>query len=177
MQEMVKSVVRKYGVITSLVNNASTRIVPQEFGLLQWEDIQVHLDTHVKGAFNCIRAVLDGFIKNGYGNSHPKLIQKTLDELKMIIDYRSAVSIMDNSPINKDFVAEELSEMRQLFSRSIALVKTLEKGTTLTEADITLKKPGSGIPASQIGRVIGQSLLRRVESNRLLRWEDVSENQ
>ena len=101
----------------------------------------------------------------------------TLDELKMIIDYRSAVLTMDNSPINKDCVAEELSEMRQLFSRSIALVKTLEKGATLTEADITLKKPGSGIPASQIDRVIGQSLLRRVESNRLLKWEDVSENQ
>lgn len=68
VQEMVGTVIRKYGTITALVNNATTKTVPQDFKDLEWDDVQSHVDLQVKGAFNCIKAVLGEFLKNKSGS-------------------------------------------------------------------------------------------------------------
>ena len=68
VQDMVDNVVRRFGTVTALVNNATSRIIPQEFETLEWQDIQRHLDIQVKGAFLCMRAVIKEFLKNRKGS-------------------------------------------------------------------------------------------------------------
>jgi len=64
---MVSKIIEKYGTVTALVNNATSEIAPQDFNVLEWTDIQAHIDVQLKGAFNCIKAVLNEFLKNKSG--------------------------------------------------------------------------------------------------------------
>jgi 3-oxoacyl-[acyl-carrier protein] reductase len=67
VKKMVSRTIRKFGTITALVNNATSKMVPQGLESLEWKDIQYHIDIQLKGAFNCIMAVMDEFVKNESG--------------------------------------------------------------------------------------------------------------
>lgn len=98
----------------------------------------------------------------------------TVDEMRKIVEARSAFRVMDAHPVDKDQVADAMSTMRSLFTKSLALVCPLPKGVVLTSEMLTEKKPGTGIPLSKIGDVIGRTLAHDVPSDRLLTWEDLS---
>ena len=38
---------------------------------------------------------------------------------------------------------------------------------------VWVKRPGSGIPASQLAKVVGKKAKRDLAANQLLRWEDL----
>ena len=80
---------------------------------------------------------------------------------------------MNNNPVSKDKIADELSGMRKLFYKSIATSKAFKKGTVLKANMLTVKKPGSGIDPDHINKLIGKRLKRDVVPERLLTWEDI----
>jgi len=100
----------------------------------------------------------------------------TVDELEVITDHRDAVHEMDTNPVDKDEVADSLSENRALFSKSIAPTERLPAGTTITEDVLTAKKPGTGIPYREKDRVIGETVKHEVSSKRLITWDDINGN-
>ena len=63
--------------------------------------------------------------------------------------------------------------MRQLFNKSVALRKQLKKGAVLTEDVLTVKKPGTGIPAESLSECIGKRLKNDVLADRVLNWDDL----
>ncbi len=77
------------------------------------------------------------------------------------------------SPVDKEAAARELLPLRQTFGKSVVAGRPMTAGTTLTEADLKLKKPGTGIPAAQLERVIGRSLRRPVEVDALISEDDL----
>lgn len=97
----------------------------------------------------------------------------TFKELQTVVEHRDAVHTMASNPVDKDEMANELSDTRALFSKSIAPVKELSAGTTLTEDMITAKKPASGIPYEKRDNVIGATLENEVSPTRLLTWDDL----
>lgn len=101
----------------------------------------------------------------------------TFDELERLVEARDAVHQMDANPVDKDAMAEALSETRALFSKSIAPREELSAGTVITSDMITPKKPGSGIPYEEKDKVIGATLQRDVTPERLLTWEDIDERE
>nr|MBI1231056.1 N-acetylneuraminate synthase [Cytophagales bacterium] len=98
----------------------------------------------------------------------------TMDELKFICDHARAVNTMNKNLVNKDEMAENLSKMRELFTKSIALVTSQKAGTILSEDMLTPKKPGTGIPYTNKSEVIGKTLANDVDSERLLTREDLA---
>lgn len=50
-----------------LVVNAGGAINAKKFSDVAWEDFSEHLDMQVKGAFNCVSAVLPGMVENKFG--------------------------------------------------------------------------------------------------------------
>ena len=98
----------------------------------------------------------------------------TVAELEMICRMRDVFSKLAAHPVDKNEMAERLGATRKLFTKSIGLSRRLESGTILTEDVLTLKKPGTGIPATELPRVIGRKLKRAVEPERLLTMEDLS---
>lgn len=96
----------------------------------------------------------------------------TLDDLAFLVKARDAFGLIA-TPVDKDQEISKMGSMRNLFGRSLALRRDLEKGTVLAEEHLTLKKPGTGIPHSAMEEIVGKSLKTDVPASRLLRDEDI----
>jgi N-acetylneuraminate synthase len=72
-------------------------------------------------------------------------------------------------------VAEELKQMRELFQKSLAVKQAVSAGEILTRDLLTTKKPGTGISAREIDKVLGRRLVRGVSPDRVLTWDDMDE--
>ncbi len=93
--------------------------------------------------------------------------------LALLCGARDAVAEMAGHPVDKDAAAEALSEMRGLFTKSLAPASPLSAGTVLTADMLTAKKPGTGIPADRLAEVVGRELAADVSPDRLLKLEDL----
>ncbi len=114
-----------------------------------------------------VHVVLD---RRSFGPDVPASI--TVDDLGFLVKARDAFHVMAVNPVDKDEMAEKMSQMRSMFSKSVAPAVALPAGTILKAGMLTLKKPGTGIPASEIENIIGRRLIRDVDPRKLLTRED-----
>ena len=98
----------------------------------------------------------------------------TSDELKKQVEGIRQIEKMIENPINKDEMAEELAPLRNLFTKSIVAGADLSEGTVLTYDCIKFKKPGTGIPPSQVNAIIGKKLQRDLKADEMLSLLDVT---
>ncbi len=75
-------------------------------------------------------------------------------------------------PIDKDKQSVELEELRRLFGKSLYARQRLPKGHLLSIDDISLKKPGTGIPAKRLNDVLGKRLTKSYAADEQLREID-----
>ena len=113
------------------------------------------------------------FDKRMFGPDVPASL--TFEELAFVVRARNAFAKMKANPVDKDFMAADLNDMRKMFGKSLAFTASLARGVVLKKEHITTKKPGSGIHPDQISKIIGRTLARDVTHNRLIRWEDLSD--
>jgi N-acetylneuraminate synthase len=97
----------------------------------------------------------------------------TVEEFGLVRAARDAFHTMEGHPVDKDEMAHALTDMRQLFQKSVTVVRPLADGTVLTRDMLTAKKPAKGIPANEIDSLIGKRLKRSVTPDRILYWEDI----
>lgn len=64
--------------------------------------------------------------------------------------------------------------IRRVARRSLVLRAPLPKGSRLTAADLTSKRPGTGLPPSRLSLVVGRRLRRATPADRPLRLGDLS---
>ena len=100
----------------------------------------------------------------------------TIEEFALVRQARDAFQAIEVHPVDKDAMAAALADMRQLFQKSLAVVRPLSAGTVLTRDMLTAKKPATGIPSSAIASLVGKRLKRAVAPDRILRWEDINED-
>lgn len=111
------------------------------------------------------------FDRRMFGPDVPASI--TFDELAFIARARDAFNEMDDSPVDKDAMANSLDFMRQIFGRSLAPRRALPAGTLLVPDMLVPRKPGGGIPMDALQDIIGRRLARGVVPERILRWDDL----
>ena len=97
----------------------------------------------------------------------------TTDELRHLIEGVRFIEKVRDNPVDKDAMAEELMPLRQAFFKSVVARSDLPEGTILEPDHLTIKKPGTGIPADQFGMVIGRRLRRAVRKDELIQEEDL----
>lgn len=95
----------------------------------------------------------------------------TFDSLRQLCQARDAIYHMDSNPVSKDQFAQNFGTMRSIFQKSVALKQSQPKGTRLTLDMLTIKKPGTGIPARQIEECVGSVLNREVSNREILKPE------
>tara|TARA_Y100001934_G_scaffold44196_2_gene53328 strand:+ start:3558 stop:4670 length:1113 start_codon:yes stop_codon:yes gene_type:complete len=98
----------------------------------------------------------------------------TIEELKVIVEGVRFTEKSLASIIDKDLEAEAMADLRQLFGRSIYFSRDLEQGHELALSDISLKKPGTGIPAKMLDRYIGRKLTKACSEGKQLKEDDFS---
>lgn len=97
----------------------------------------------------------------------------TVADIRHIVSARDAFAAMAATPVDKDTMAEALQPVRRLFTRSIAPRTDLPAGTVIVEGMLTLKKPGTGMPAAELAKLVGRRLKKSVSADRLLTPEDL----
>lgn len=83
-----------------------------------------------------------------------------------------AVRRMEDMLGNKtlDLPSREL-EFRHVFRRSVVAAQALQKGARLAATDVALKRPGSGLRAREIPKLIGRVLNRDVAADTQISWD------
>ena len=86
------------------------------------------------------------------------------DEFKdMCVGLRD-ISRMLECEVNKDDL-ENYTDMRRIFQKSIVSAGDIDEGMVLSLNDLAFKKPGDGIPAADVDRVVGRRASRRISKN------------
>lgn len=97
----------------------------------------------------------------------------TTTELGQLVEGIRFIGKMIDNPVDKDVMAQDAKELRATFTKSIVARRNLSAGTVLSEADLTLKKPGTGMPATRLPNVIGRQLKRSVSEDALISEDDL----
>jgi len=67
------------------------------------------------------------------------------------------------------------AEVTEVSRQSVCAARALPAEHVLAAQDLTIKRPGSGIPAAALRRVLGRKTTRAIDANRLLRWDDLAD--
>jgi N-acetylneuraminate synthase/N,N'-diacetyllegionaminate synthase len=79
--------------------------------------------------------------------------------------------VMLGSPVKER--QEEERQMASVSRKSIVVASRVLAGETIRGDHLTLKRPGTGMGAAELIRVIGRRAGRDLEPNHLLRWQDM----
>jgi N,N'-diacetyllegionaminate synthase len=97
----------------------------------------------------------------------------TPTELKSLVDGVRFIEKMAAHPVGKQDIDPRTAPMRQIFFKSVVPLKDMAEGSVLSQADLGLKKPGTGIPAAELTSVVGRTLARPVKKDIPLQREDL----
>jgi len=109
------------------------------------------------------------FSREMFGPDVPASI--TTKELRQLVEGIRFIEKMKTHPVEKQEMARDLKELRQTFTKSVVARRDLPAGTVLSEEHLTLKKPGTGIPAARLSEVVGCSLKRAVKADEIITIE------
>lgn len=98
----------------------------------------------------------------------------TFEDLRRLIEGVRFIEKMRSNPVDKNSMAAEMSPLRAMFTKSIVVRQDLSAGTELSDEHLTIKKPGTGIPAARISDVIGRRLARDVAAGTRLAETDIA---
>lgn len=99
----------------------------------------------------------------------------TLEELGQLTRGASFLHQALQHPVDKDADAGQLAPLRDLFMKSVVLRQDVAAGTVLTEAMLTVKKPGTGIPAAELSALVGRRAARDLACDELLTWDALTD--
>ena len=111
------------------------------------------------------------FSREMFGPDVPASLIPT--ELRQLVDGVRFIEAMKANPVDKNRMAQEMAPLRDLFTKSVVARQPLVAGTILEEEHLTVKKPGTGFPASRLTELIGKQLLRDVQTDEQLQIADV----
>jgi N,N'-diacetyllegionaminate synthase len=148
-------------------------VLRQRFG-----EMPIGYSDHTVETFTAAAAVVAGACvlekhltldKTGKGPDHAA----SLEPLEMT-EYCALARIgyAMRGPVAKQVLAEERA-VREQTRQSVVSRQDLKAGTVLTRAMLCVKRPGTGVPAAEFERVIGNTLVHDVAANSVMRWEDV----
>jgi N-acetylneuraminate synthase len=97
----------------------------------------------------------------------------TVEELEATVRGIRYLEKAFSSPVDKEEEARDLESVRALFTKSLVAAANLDAGTVLTGDLFGLKKPRLGIPAEDVEKVVGKTLVRDKKKDDFITWDDV----
>lgn len=181
-------VLRGHGVPAGIFQcTSSYPCPPEKLGLNvldvfreRYEGCAVGLSDHSGGVFAGLAAAATGiqllethvtFSREMFGPDVPSSV--TPDELRLLVDGIRFIETARANPVDKTVVPDAIRELRGMFMKSVVAADDLAAGTVLERGHLAAKKPGTGIPANDLPRLIGRRLARDVARNALLAEDDL----
>ena len=66
-------------------------------------------------------------------------------------------------------------DVRNMAHHSVVSVRDIAAGATIGPDDVWAKRPGTGIPAAQLGAIVGRTAKHAIAKDRLIGWDDLRE--
>ena len=96
----------------------------------------------------------------------------SIDDLHFLIKARNAFWEL-RKKVEKNKMASKMGKIKKTFGRSLAPKYDIPKNKIISEKDLTLKKPGTGILYENLNKVIGKRAIRAISKKELIQWEDL----
>jgi len=106
------------------------------------------------------------FSREMFGPDVPASI--TTAELQQLVEGIRFIEKMMSCPVDKEKMARDMEGLRNMFTKSVVARKDLPAGIVLRLEHLTLKKPGTGIPAARLPEIIGRRLKEPVKADALI---------
>ncbi|GJL61388.1 MAG: N-acetylneuraminate synthase [Nitrospirales bacterium] len=97
----------------------------------------------------------------------------TTEELRQLVDGIRMIETINANPVTKTSLPEDIASLRDIFMKSLVAVDDLPAGTVLAREHLAIKKPGTGVPPSQLSTLLGRSLRSAVKRDTCIMMEDV----
>ncbi|MBI5629775.1 MAG: N-acetylneuraminate synthase family protein [Elusimicrobia bacterium] len=98
----------------------------------------------------------------------------TPQELSQLVKGVRFIEAMNASGASKNELSRKTAGLRPLFTKSVAARVRLSRGAVLRREHLALKKPGTGIPAAELERLLGRRLKKDVPADALLKRGDLA---
>ena len=96
----------------------------------------------------------------------------TTDELSTLVSGIKFIEKAMSNPVVKDIIFDKFVSTKNIFGRSLFFKCDLNAGIVLDENHFIIRKPGTGIDASEIPNIIGKTLIKNVKANQILSLTD-----
>jgi len=96
----------------------------------------------------------------------------TTQEFTHMVEGVRFIEKMMASPMAKNASAEQMEPLRRMFGQSLVAGADLPAGAVLTRENLSCRKPGHGISASDVNSVIGKKLKHAVKAAQFLDLDD-----
>ena len=107
--------------------------------------------------------------KDDFGPDHSASVEP--DELKILVSgIREVEDGLGTS--RRVFCKEELGQ-RKVHRRSIVVKKEIKSGEILTEENLIIKRPGTGIKPKYLDKILGKKANSDYQMDTLLKWKDI----
>jgi N,N'-diacetyllegionaminate synthase len=111
------------------------------------------------------------FSRKMYGSdAKHSLVPKDFTDL---VNGIRAIEMALSTSVNKDEIASRMSDMKDVFQKSIVSIVEIPMGTVISKEMIGFKKPGTGIPAKDAEQIIGKCTKKVIRKDRLISEEDL----
>ena len=97
------------------------------------------------------------------------------EEFSQLVRGLRDIEIALSNTIDKDKNAEELSNMKHVFEKSVVSIVEIPKGAVLTEIMLSVKKPGGGIPAKFMKSMIGKKANVDIATDRAIQPSELAD--
>lgn len=108
---------------------------------------------------------------NSKGNFPDKNISLSIEETKRITDARKDLLKLQN-PVNKNEIYHSLLATKEMFGKSLALNKDINKNHLIKLSDLTLRKPGNGIKQKDIKKILNKRSKKDLKKNNIISYND-----
>lgn len=106
--------------------------------------------------------------KNAEGPDH--MLSSTPEEMKYIVDTIRTIEVMKGSFMKMPFGSEVNN--RKNNRKSIVAITDIKKGETITEKNVYVKRPGTGIEPKFLCNIIGKTARYDIKEDKILNWGD-----
>ena len=110
------------------------------------------------------------FTYDKYADGPDHMLSATKDEMKLLVGKVRLFETMRGNGIKKPMGDE--TKNRRNNRKSIVCVRDIKQGETITENDIDIKRPGTGILPKYKGMIIGRRAGHDIPADTVLAWAD-----
>jgi sialic acid synthase SpsE len=176
--------IRAIGTPFALMHCTSTYPTPYEhvqldcIGALQKQyGVPVGFSDHTLGSFVAFAAVAAGanlFEKHfTISRSLPGPDQQGSMEPAELAELVRGIRAIERARGATKKIQPGEQEVRNMAHHSVVSIRDVAAGATIGAGDVWTKRPGTGIPARQLGDVIGRVAKHAIAKDRLIAWDDL----